>query len=151
MIPPSISHSKPMPIVRRQGVRPFPPRVSSFTRPFWEALAEGWLITTNCSQCNRVSFPPKPVCRECWCEDFVWRALQPDGRLYSFTRVHVVPRSFAADTPEPLAIGIIDLADGVRLMCRLFGEQKRFTPDVPVEMIVPMYDDGPLFAARPAG
>lgn len=148
---PSISHSRPMPIIRRTGKRPFPPRVSAFTRPFWDALAEGWLITTACSRCSRLSFPPKPVCRDCWCEDFEWRALQPDGRLYSFTRLHVVPRAFAADAPEPLAIGIVDLADGLRLMCRLLGEPGRFAPEAPVEMIVAAYDDGPLFAARPVG
>ena len=43
-----------MPSIRRTGKRPFPPRVSAFTRPFWDALAEGWLITTGCSRCSRL-------------------------------------------------------------------------------------------------
>jgi uncharacterized OB-fold protein len=69
--------------------------------------------------------------------------------LYSYTRVHVVPRAFVADGLYD--IGIVDLADGVRLMCRLMGEFTSFVPDAPVEMVVAMYDDGPLFAARPLG
>ena len=136
-----------MPIVRRSGRRPFPPRVSAFTRPFWDALGEGRLITTACRGCGRLSFPPKPVCRECWSDAVDWRALQPSGVLYSFTRVHVVPRAFVADGLYD--IGIVDLADRVRMMCRLMGELSHFALDVPVEMVVPMYDDGPLFAARP--
>ena len=137
----------PMPIVRRPGRRPFPPRVSAFTRPFWDALGEGRLITTRCTGCDRLSFPPKPVCRECWSQDFTWRALQPKGVLYSYTRVHVVPRAFVADGLYD--ISIVDLADGIRMMCRLMGAFSQFTPDAAVEMVVPMYDDGPLFAARP--
>ncbi len=139
--------STPMPIVRRSGRRPFPPRVSIFTRPFWDALGEGRLITTRCAGCDRLSFPPKPVCRDCWSQDFAWHDLQPKGVLYSFTRVHVVPRAFVADGLYD--IGIVDLTDGVRMMCRLMGEVSQFAPDAPVEMVVPMYDDGPLFAARP--
>ena len=141
------SQVKLLPIVRRQGNRPFPPRVSAFTRPFWDALAEGRLITSSCRRCGRLSFPPKPVCRDCWSEDIEWRDLRPTGVLYSFTRVHVVPRAFLADALY--FIGIVDLADGVRMMCRLMGEQSRFAPEVPVEMMVLTYDDGPLFAARP--
>lgn len=138
-----------MEILRRPGKRPFAPRVSAFTRPFWDALGEGRLTTSCCRACGRLSFPPKPVCRDCWSEDIGWRELQPQGRLYSYTRVHVVPRAFLDDALYD--IGIVDLADGVRLMCRLLGEVAQFRPDLPVEMVVPLYDDGPLFAARPAG
>lgn len=136
-----------MPILRRHGSRPFPPRVSAFTRPFWDALSEGRLITSGCRACGLLSFPPKPLCRACWSEDIEWRALHPVGTLYSFTRVHVVPRAFIADGLYD--IGIVDLTDGVRLLCRLIGDMAQFAPDAPIEMVVPMYDDGPLFAARP--
>jgi uncharacterized OB-fold protein len=131
------------------GVRPFPPRVSAFTRPFWTALAEGRLITTACRACSRLTFPPKPVCRDCWSDAYDWRELRPAGVLYSYTRMHVVPRAFVAD--GLCDIGIVDLSDGPRLMCRLLGEPARFAPDAPVEMVVALYDDGPLFAARPSG
>lgn len=139
---------KTMSILRRTGNRPFPPRVSKFTRPFWTALDEGRLTTTGCHDCGRLTFPPKPVCKGCWSRNMVWRDLTPGGKLYSFTRVHVVPRAFLAD--QLYDIGIVDLADGVRLMCRLVGDMSTFAIDAPVDMIALMYDDGPLFAARPA-
>jgi uncharacterized OB-fold protein len=137
----------PMPVLRRAGARPFPPRVSAFTRPFWDALAEGRLVTTGCKACGRLSFPPKPLCRDCWSEDVAWRPLTPHGRLYSFTQVHVLPRAFQEDGLG--SIGIIDLADGVRLMCRLLAGPAQHRCEAPVEMVALAYDDGPLFAARP--
>ncbi len=143
------AQSPRMPILKRAGLRPFPPRVSAFTRPFWTTLGEGRLITTACRACGRLTFPPKLVCRGCWSEDYDWRELRPSGVLYSYTRVHVLPRAFVADGLYDFAI--VDLADGVRLMCRLLGDPAQFAPDIPVEMVVAMYDDGPLFAARPTG
>ncbi len=127
------------------GARPFPPRVSAFTRPFWEALAQGRLITTRCTACGTLSFPPRNLCRECWSRNLEWVPLAPHGRLYSFTRVHVVPGAFSADAPY--AIGIVDLADGVRVMCRMMGEVSAAHLDGPAQMALLRYDDGPLFGA----
>lgn len=135
-------------VMRRPGARPFPPRVSTFTRPFWDALAAGCLISTRCRQCSRISFPPKPLCRSCWSEDIDWIDLRPSGTLYSFTRVHVVPRAFLADALYD--IGIVDLADGVRLMCRLLDVDADTAIGGAVRMVSVVYDDGPLFAARVA-
>jgi uncharacterized OB-fold protein len=60
--------------------------------------------------------------------------------------VHVTPGAFRSDAPY--AIGIVDLDDGVRLMCRLVGEVGPDDVDAGVELIVLRYDDGPLFGAR---
>ena len=35
-----------LPFIDVRGARPWPPRVSAFTKPFWDALAQGRLITT---------------------------------------------------------------------------------------------------------
>lgn len=142
------SISERMEIVRRPGARPFPPRVSIFTRPYWDALAEGRLITSCCGGCGRLSFPPKPVCRECWSEAVIWRDLKPAATLYSYTRLHIVPGAFRADAPYD--IGIVDLADGLRLMCRIMPGASELRPDMLVTMLTLMYDDGPLLAARPS-
>ena len=128
------------------GPRPVAPRVSAFTRPFWQALGEGRWISTQCKHCLRVSFPPRNLCRACWGRDLHWIELAPQGKLYSFTRVHVAPGAFRSDTPY--AIGIIDLDHGPRLMCRMVGEVSTDHLDGPVQMLVLDYQDGPLFGAR---
>ncbi len=58
-----------------------------------------------------------------------------------------MPSAFADDGLQD--IGIVDLANGLRLMCRIVGEYQLFVPGLNVQMFVLMYDDGPLFAARP--
>ena len=133
-------------LLRRSGARPVAPRVSTFTRTFWDSLASGRLVSTRCRQCGRISFPPKPLCRSCWSEDIEWVDLDPAGTLYSLTRVHVVPRAFLSDALYD--IGIVDLACGVRLLSRLLDVDAQTGVGSPVRMVATIYDDGPLFAAR---
>ncbi len=128
------------------GKRPFPPRVSTFTRPFWDALDSGRLMTTRCGDCGQFSFPPRPLCRACWSEKIQWVELKQEGTLYSFTRVHVVPRAFGKEIPY--CIGVVDLADGVRFLCRMVGEVTPVAIGKRIRVVVAKYDDGPLFAAR---
>lgn len=132
-----------------EACRPFPPRVSAFTRPFWDALAGGRLITTRCRDCGLQGFPPRNLCRGCWGRNLEWVPLAAGGTLYSWTRVHVAPEAFKQ--AGAYAIALVDLDDGVRLMCRLLGEPTLDDVGRRVEMVVMVYADGPLFAARRVG
>ncbi len=131
--------------IRMQGARPFPPRVSGFTLPFWRGLDEGRLLSTRCKACGQKSFPPRNLCRACWSTSLEWVDLNITGRLYSFTRIHVAPQAFRSDAPY--AIGMIDLEQGPRLMCRLIGEIRPEHMGASMKMLVLRYDDGPLFGA----
>jgi uncharacterized protein len=139
-----------LPLLPVAAARAYRPRVSAFTAPFWNALAQGHWRTVRCTSCARATFPPKPVCPHCWSTGMEWTDLQPRGLLYSWTRVHAAPAVFAEEAPY--ACGIVDLEDGLRIACRLVAE-----PDQPlrigaaVDMVVLQYQDGPLFAARPRG
>ena len=135
-----------LPIVKAQGRRSYPPRVSAFTRSFWDGLAEGRWQTTCCQDCGRQTFPPKPVCPHCWGTHIEWTPLSQRGTLYSWTRIHAAPTAFAGEVPY--AVGIVDLDSGLRLACRLV-DGTDLKPGMAVEMTVLQYEDGPLFAARP--
>lgn len=130
------------------GKLSYPPRHSAFTQTFWSGLRTGLWQTTCCEDCSKLTFPPKPVCPHCWSTRVAWHPLGSFGTLYSWTRIHAAPTAFASETPY--AVGIVDLADGVRLACRLADtEGIDLAPGQPVEMLVLLYEDGPLFAARP--
>lgn len=128
--------------------RAYPPRVSAFTRPFWDGLAEGLWRTTGCTACGKLTFPPKAVCPHCWSDAMTWRALPAGGTLYSWTRIHAAPSAFVAETPY--AVCIVDLDGGLRIAARLI-ERDGTPPRVGdrVDMISLLYQDGPLFGARP--
>lgn len=134
-----------LPILSIDRARAYPPRVTTFTHRFWNALTEGRLETTRCNGCGRLSFPPKPICPHCWSSDIDWTTLSGRGRLYSHTIIHAAPAVFQPEAPY--GVGIVDLDEGLRIATRVIGD----TPpalDTSVELIVLAYTDGPLYAVR---
>lgn len=127
------------------AARAYPPRVTQFTEQFWRGLAEGALRTTRCTACGEMSFPPKPICPSCWAVEIEWVEIDGAGTLYSWTRIHAGPAIFADELPY--AVGVVDLACGIRLACRLYGTDVAWTCDQPVELVVLEYRDGPLLGA----
>ncbi|NDZ18910.1 DNA-binding protein [Variovorax sp. WS11] len=134
-------------IVRTAGSRSYPPRLSTFSQTFWEALAQGDWITTRCRACDKQTFPPKSVCPHCWKCEQAWVPFASTGRLYSWTRVHAAPTAFAPEAPY--ALGIVDLEDGLRIACRLVAPSSgEVAIGAAIQMIVLQHDDGPLFAGK---
>jgi uncharacterized OB-fold protein len=125
------------------AARPWPPRISAFTRRFWEALAGGRLMTTRGRTSGRLTFPPKPYCPHDWGREVEWVELTGRGRLYAQTVIHAVPAAFAAEAP--IRNGIVDLEEGLRIAARILGAP---VLDAAVECVVLRYADGPLFAFR---
>lgn len=132
-----------IPVSRR---RPWPPRVTEATRPFWEALALGRMTTKRCDHCARHTFPPKPICPHCWSSQLSWAVLSGRGALYSRTVIHAPPKVF--EGTGPLHVGIVDLDEGVRICCGLLEDDSPIPLDSRVELVTLLYADGPLFSAR---
>ena len=135
-------------IVKTDRPRAYPPRVTAFTRPFWDGLAAGILRTTICDGCGRPSFPPKPICPNCWGDAVHWEEIDASGTLYSWTRIHAGPAVFEAELPY--AVGVVDLAMGLRIACRLHErELVDWRCDMPVRIVAVAAPDGPIFEAVP--
>jgi len=132
-----------LPFIDMARARPWPPRVSAFTRAFWDALAEGRLVTTRGETSGRLTFPPKPFCPYDWGNEVEWVELSGRGKLYSQTIIHAVPAAFAGEAP--ICNGIVDLDEGLRVAARILGEAAL---DAAMECVVLRYTDGPLFAFR---
>ena len=75
--------------------------VSAFTKPFWDALAAGRLLTTRGRTSGRLTFPPKPFCPYDWGREVEWVELSGRGKLYSQTVIHAAPAAFAARSADP--------------------------------------------------
>ena len=137
-----------MPIVAVAHDRRYPPRVTEFTNPFWQALDSGRFLVSRCPACARRSFPPKPICPHCWNDRIEWEEIATTGSLYSWTRVHAGPAIFDPDLP--FAIGVVDLAVGVRLATSLIGNT-HWQCGMAVELVTCRFTDGPFFAAAEIG
>lgn len=97
----------------------------SKTHEFWDSLRSGKFVTTKCSKCGNVSFPPQSDCPKCMSGDFEWVDLGREATLVTFTHVQVTPASFAGSDPYMIAIG--EFPGGVKALARLEGGQPKTT------------------------
>ncbi len=75
------------------------------------------LEAARCEACGTVSFPPRLVCPACRERKFTPVTLKPEGKVITWTVIHVGPATHKHDVPYALAI--VELADGVRVTCQL--------------------------------
>jgi uncharacterized protein len=124
----------------------YPPRMTAVTRPFYEALADGRLVTTRCRECGQLTFPPKGTCPHCWSQQVAFEEIAPTGVLRSFTEVWAAPAPFAGDVPYLL--GIVDLDAGVRCAARVSGRFEDHECDERVQLAPQPATPAPLLAFR---
>ena len=91
----------------------------SKTKEFWDSLRAGKFVTSKCSKCGNVTFPPQADCPNCMSGEFSWVELGRDAKLVTFTHVRVTPASFAGIDPYVIAIG--ELKDGLKVLAWLEG------------------------------
>ncbi|NEB75025.1 Zn-ribbon domain-containing OB-fold protein [Streptomyces sp. SID14478] len=91
------------------------PEPDAFTRPYWDAAAQGRLLLRHCAACGRTHHYPREFCPYCWSEDVRWRPASGRAVLYTWSVVHrndLPP--FGGRTPYVAAV--VDLAEGPRMM-----------------------------------
>ncbi|MGA5503031.1 Zn-ribbon domain-containing OB-fold protein [Streptomyces umbrinus] len=96
------------------------PEVDAFTRPYWDAAAEGRLLLRRCGACGRAHHYPREFCPRCWSEDVTWEPASGRATLYTWSVVHrndLPP--FGSRTPYVAAV--VDLTEGPRMMTEVVG------------------------------
>jgi 3-oxo-4,17-pregnadiene-20-carboxyl-CoA hydratase alpha subunit len=100
--------------------RPKRPRPAiTIDNQFWfEAAKEHQLVIQRCESCGALRHPPRPRCDKCG--SYSWDTVEASGKgtVYSFVVVHY-PQVPAFD--YPLAIGLIELEEGTRLVADIVG------------------------------
>ncbi|MEU6124624.1 bifunctional MaoC family dehydratase N-terminal/OB-fold nucleic acid binding domain-containing protein [Streptomyces sp. NPDC047123] len=100
-----------------QGKRPRPV-VNRDNAGFWAGVAEHRLLIQRCGGCGTLRFPWLPGCNACG--SLVWDTVESsgEGTVYSYVVMHHPP--FPAFDP-PYAVGLIELAEGVRIISNVTG------------------------------
>ncbi|MFE7225616.1 Zn-ribbon domain-containing OB-fold protein [Nocardioides sp. NPDC057577] len=85
---------------------------------FFTAAREGRLEIQRCGDCKTLRHPPAPACASC--RSFAWDTVTASGRctLHSWTVIHH-PQDPAFT--YPLAVGLVDLEEGTRLVADISG------------------------------
>lgn len=85
---------------------------------FWDAAQEGRLLIQQCDDCGEHLFPPQDVCGYCWADALSWTEVSGDGRVHSFSTVHVDIHSTWGDR-VPYTLAFVELAEGPFLVTNL--------------------------------
>ncbi|MFF1411467.1 Zn-ribbon domain-containing OB-fold protein [Streptomyces sp. NPDC058289] len=98
------------------------PEIDDFTRPYWDAAAEGRLLLRRCGECGKAHHYPREFCPACWAgEDRVtWETASGRATLYTWSVIH------RNDLPPfgervPYVAAVVDLAEGPRMMTEVVG------------------------------
>ncbi|MEU9994713.1 OB-fold domain-containing protein [Streptomyces sp. NPDC050848] len=85
---------------------------------FWEGVAAHRLLVQRCTGCETLRFPWLPGCNACGSQDWDTVEASGAGTVFSYVVMHHPP--FPAFDP-PYAVGLIELAEGVRMISNVVG------------------------------
>lgn len=124
---------------------PRPPRprpgINADTEFFWDGLGAGELRIQRCNDCGDLEHPPTVRCLACGSTDRGYLVSSGRGTLYSYVVVHH-PQIPCFD--YPLAVGLVELDEGVRLITNIVDpEPDQLAVGLPVE--VSFVQDGDLW------
>ena len=86
------------------------------------------LLGSKCENCGEVSIGTNAVCLNCGSDQIEAIKLCSEGVLWTYTIVrHKPPGDYLGPDPfVPFALGLVELADGVRIMAPLEGDVDSF-------------------------
>lgn len=80
---------------------------------FCKWAGQGRLMGGKCLKCGKIHFPPRPLCDVCFSDKFEWFEIPKQGKLMTYTIIHVAPAQFQAIAPY--AVGIAEFGDDLKL------------------------------------
>ncbi|MER5947555.1 bifunctional MaoC family dehydratase N-terminal/OB-fold nucleic acid binding domain-containing protein [Streptomyces sp. NPDC001904] len=98
--------SRPRPVVNRDNAG------------FWDGVARHKLLIQRCTGCATLRFPWLPGCNACGGQEWDTVEASGEGTVFSYVVMHHPP--FPAFDP-PYAVGLIELAEGVRIVSNVIG------------------------------
>ncbi|MET9075394.1 bifunctional MaoC family dehydratase N-terminal/OB-fold nucleic acid binding domain-containing protein [Streptomyces sp. NPDC004232] len=104
--PPAPRPRRPRPVVNRDNAG------------FWEGVAGHRLLIQRCTDCGTLRHPWLPGCNACGCPEWDTVEASGEGTVHSYVVMHHPP--FPAFDP-PYAVGLIQLAEGVRMVSNVVG------------------------------
>lgn len=91
-----------------------------------------------CAECGALYGHEPSVCRECGAESFETEPVPGSARLYASTTIRVPGSDHRGQ--EPFVVGLVDVADAVRVTARIEGvdgveDGERPAPEAPLEYV----------------
>ncbi|GAA2391610.1 OB-fold domain-containing protein [Streptomyces coeruleofuscus] len=124
------------------------PVVNRDNAGFWEGVARHELLIQRCTGCGTLRFPWLPGCNSCGGLEWDTVEASGEGTVYSYVVMHHPPfpaftaSDHAAAAAGPFAVGLIELAEGVRIISNVVGvPYDEVRVGMPVRLCFRQYDD----------
>ncbi|WP_274560413.1 bifunctional MaoC family dehydratase N-terminal/OB-fold nucleic acid binding domain-containing protein [Streptomyces spiramyceticus] len=111
---------------RPKGERPRPV-INRDNAGFWDGVAGHRLLIQRCGGCGTLRFPWLPGCGACGSPEWDTVEASGAGTVFSYVVMHhpafpaFAASDHAADAAGPYAVGLIELAEGVRIISNVVG------------------------------
>jgi uncharacterized OB-fold protein len=86
---------------------------------FYKFLSQGKLMAGKCQRCGKIHLPPRPLCDNCFSQQFTWIPVSGKGKLLTFSVIHIAPTQFQAIAPY--AVGIVQLENDLKIHGMISG------------------------------
>ena len=90
---------------------------------YHQFIQEQKLMGLQCKECGLKIIPPRPICLNCDSINFEWIEFGKNGKLSSFTEIHVVGAKWIDQAP--ILIGVVELEEGERVTGRLHNVKRK--------------------------
>jgi uncharacterized OB-fold protein len=93
------------------------------------------LLGSRCPRCGAAHFPRRDRCPYCSAQGCAAIEFSGGGRLWAFTAVTAAPPGYLGETPY--GFGVVELAEGVRVITRLTeSDPARLSLDQPMHLVI---------------
>ncbi|MGW9075278.1 bifunctional MaoC family dehydratase N-terminal/OB-fold nucleic acid binding domain-containing protein [Streptomyces kronopolitis] len=148
--------TQPAPAASAPSTPPAPgrprPVINRDNAGFWAGVAGHRLLIQRCTECRTLRFPWLPGCSRCGSPEWDTVEASGAGTVFSYVVLHHPP--FPAFDP-PYAVGLIELAEGVRMVSNIVGvPHDRVRIGLPVRLDFQRVDEEfvlPVFRAAAGG
>ena len=90
---------------------------------FYKFLTEKKLMAGKCLKCGKIHLPPRPLCDNCFGQEFKWVQISGNGKLLTYTVIHIAPAQFQELAPYP--VGIVQLENGLKIPGMITGVEQK--------------------------
>jgi len=85
---------------------------------FWREIPQRYdLVGNKCKKCKKIYFPPRNICPDCFGTEFEDFDVKNEGKIVTYTILHVAQEGFESQVPYPIAI--IELVEGPRITAQI--------------------------------
>lgn len=90
------------------------------TKDYWDGAKRHQRMVKHCKSCNKLHWPPKPICPHCLSFDTDWKAVSGNGTVYTFVVFHhPFSPAFAQEMPYAVVQVALDEQKDIHLMGNL--------------------------------